>query len=62
MGKIGQRVRTVPADVDKPEPDSNRTSATKVVRALDSGATPSPSKQSSAPSSDLGIRAMRSGR
>jgi len=50
------------ADVDKPEPDSNRSSATKVVLDLDSGFTPSPSKQPSAPPTDLGICALRSGR
>ena len=50
------------ADVDKPELDSNRSSATKVVQALDSGLTASPSKQPSAPPTHLGIRALRSGR
>jgi len=62
MRKTRQRVRSSPADVDKPEPDSNRSSATKVVRALDYGFTPSPSKQPSAPPTDLGIRALSSGR
>jgi len=62
MPKTGQRVRSGLADVDEPEPDSNRSSAPKVVRALDSGFTPSPSKQSSAPHTHLGIRALRSGR
>ena len=51
-----------PADVDEQEPDSNRSSATKGVRALDSGFTLSPSKQPSTPPTDLGIRALRSGR
>ena len=37
-------------------------SATKVVRPLDSGFISSPSKQPSAPSTDLGVRALRSGR
>ena len=44
------------------EPDSNRSSDTKVVPALDSSFTPSPSKQPAAPRTDMGIRALRSGR
>jgi len=51
-----------PAEVDEPEPDPNRGSATKVVRGLDSRFTPSPSKQPSAPPTDWGIRALKSGR
>jgi len=62
MRKTRQKVRSGPADVNEPEPDSNRSSATKVVRALDSGFTPSLSKHPSAPPTDLGIRALRSGR
>jgi len=62
LGKSRQRLRNSPADVDKPEPEKNRSSATKVVRDLDSGFIPSPSKQCSAPPSNLGIRALRSGR
>jgi len=52
MRKTRQRVHRRPADVDEPEPDSNRSLATKVVRALDSGFTPSLSKQPSAPPTD----------
>jgi len=55
-------VRSGLVDVDEPEPDSNRSSATKVVRALESGFTPSPSKQPSASPTDLGIFVLRSGR
>jgi len=62
MRKTGQRVYHGPADVNEPEPDSNHSLATKVVQALDSGFTPSPSNQPSAPPTDLGIRAFRSGR
>jgi len=62
MRKTGPRVRSGPADVDEPEPDSNHSTATKVVRALDSGFTPSSSKQPSASPTDLGIRVLRSGR
>jgi len=62
MRKTGQRVRSGLEEVNELEPDSNRSSATKVVPALDSGFTPSPSKQSSAPPTDLGICALRSGR
>jgi len=62
MRKTGQRVCSGLAGLNEPEPDSNPSSATKVVRALDSGFTPSPSKQPSAPPTDLGICALRSGR
>jgi len=61
MRKTRQKVGSGPADVDEPEPDSNWSSATKVVRALHSGFTLSPSKQPSATPTDLGIRALRSG-
>jgi len=36
MRKTRQRVHSRLADVDEPEPDSNHSSATKIVRALDS--------------------------
>jgi len=62
MQKTRQRVRSGPADVDEPEPDSKRSLAAKVVRGLDSSFTPSPSNQHSAPPTDLGIHALRSGR
>jgi len=62
MRKTGLRVRSGPADVNEPEPDSNCSSDTKVMRALDSGFTPSPSNQPSAPHTDLGLRALKSGR
>ena len=62
MRESGQRVCSGLADVDEREPDSNRSSATKIVRALDHGFTQSPSKQPSAPHTDLGICALRSGR
>jgi len=45
MRKTGQRVRSGPADMDEPEPDSNGSSATKVAQALDSNFTPSRRKQ-----------------
>jgi len=57
MRKTRHRVRSSLVYVDEPEPDSNHSSATKVVRALDSSFTTSPSKQPSAPPTDLGIRA-----
>jgi len=44
MRKTGHRVCSGPTDVDDPEPDSNGSSGTKVVSALDSGFTLSPSK------------------
>jgi len=50
------------AEVDEPEPDPSRSSATTVVRASHSGFRPCPSKQPSAPPTDLGIPALRSGR
>jgi len=62
MPKTRQRVGSGAVDMNEPDPHSNRSSATKVVPALDSGFTPSSSKQPSAPSTDLGIRALRSGR
>jgi len=62
MGKTGQRVRTGLADSDDSEPQSNCSSATKVVRALDCGFTLSTSKQRSAHSTDLGICDVISGR
>jgi len=49
------------ADVNEAEADSNRSSATKVVRALDSGLSSFPRKQPSAPPTDLGIHVLRSG-
>jgi len=61
MRKTRQRVSSGLADVDELEPDSNHSSATKVVRALDSGFTPSRSKQPSAPPTELDIHALRSG-
>jgi len=62
MRKTGQSVCSGTADVDEPEPDSNLGLASKVVRALDSGFAPSLSKQPSAPPTNLGIRALGSGR
>jgi len=62
MRKTKQRVRSGPVDVDEPELDSNRSSPNKVLRALDSGFTPSPTKQPTAPPNDLGICVLRSGR
>jgi len=50
------------ADVEQPEPDSDCSSATGVVQALDSSFTPSASKQPSVRPSDLGICTLRSGR
>jgi len=62
MRRTGQRGCSRPADGDEPEPDSNHTLATKVMRALDSGFPLSPGKEPSAPPTDLAIRAFRSGR
>jgi len=62
MRKTEQRGRSGLADLDESEPDSNPSSATKVVRALDSSFTPSPWNQPSAPPTDLGIRPLRCGR
>jgi len=62
MRKTRQRVRSSQVDVAEPEPDSNHSSATKVVQPLDSSFTPSPANQPSAPATDLGFRALRSGR
>jgi len=61
MRKTRQRLCSGPGDVHVPESDSNCISATKVVRALDSGFTPSPGMQLSALTTDLGIHALRSG-
>jgi len=62
MRKSGQRVRRGPADSDELEPDSDRSSATRGVQPLDPGFIPSSTKQPSAPPTDLGIRALKSGR
>ena len=63
MRKTRPLVHSSASDVDELEADSNRSSATKVIRALNSGFTPSARKQlePSAPPTDLGIRALRSG-
>jgi len=62
MRKTGHRVRSGRAEVDAPVPETNCSSATKVVRALDSSFTPSRNKQPPPPPTDLGICAFRSGR
>jgi len=61
MLKTRQRVRSGPVGINEPEPDANRRSATKGVRALDSGFTQSPIGQPPAPPTALGIDALRSG-
>jgi len=62
MRENGQSVRSSPANVDQAGPGSNRSTAIRLVRALDSGVTQSSTKQCSAPHSDLSICALRSGR
>ena len=57
-----QRLHNFAENIHEPQPDSNCGSATKLVRALHSGFRPSHSKQPLAPPTDMGIRALRSGR
>ncbi|PUU80009.1 hypothetical protein B9Z19DRAFT_1063786 [Tuber borchii] len=68
MRMTGQSLHSGLAEINQPEPDSNDSayrchiSYNRVMPDLESGFTPCPGKQPSAPPTDLRIRTLKSGR